>query len=66
MLHCCIATSGQQLDEEGVAQAFFLSCGFLPTMKLRDLRAEDRGELPLGWLEEKLVCGCPCADGGGF
>lgn len=39
---------GQQLDEEGVAQAFFLSCGFMPFMKLRDLRAEDRGDLNLG------------------
>lgn len=37
----------QALSDDEIAQAFWLSTGFPPQLRLKDLRAKDRGELKL-------------------
>ena len=38
----------QALTDDEISMAFWLSTGFPPQLRLRDLRARDRGDLCLG------------------
>jgi hypothetical protein len=40
----------QMLDDIGIGQALFLLTGLPPFLRVKELRAKDRGELPLGWM----------------
>ena len=51
--------SGQsaQLDDTGIGQAFMLLTGLPPFLRLKELRAKDRGSLQLG-ISNGCNCGC--------
>ena len=45
--HFFVAGLRQSLTEEGIGQAFFLSTGLPPFLRLRELRSVNRGDLKL-------------------